>query len=188
VRQCPAAREEAAEGLSLGRDNFALERASRIYAVCGQHTEAMALTKELAARYPEATMTTRVAVPMTQAAAALARGDAAQAIRGLESLRIYDHAPRSEYWIPYLRGQAHLRAGNGRAAVDDFTSILDRRGENPNYPLYTLARLGLARAAAMAGDVAQARRAYEAFLRQWEHADSDLELLTEAKQELARLS
>ncbi|MGE3510165.1 MAG: tetratricopeptide repeat protein, partial [Vicinamibacterales bacterium] len=188
VQQCDIARQETAEALSLGRDNFALERASRIYAVCNQQSEAMALTRELTTRYPAATLTTRVSVPMTHAAAALHRGDTAQAVASLEALRMFDHTPRSEYWIPYLRGQAHLKSGDASAAIDDFTTILDHRGENPNYPLYPLARLGLARAAVLAGEVTLARRAYKQFIEVWKMADPDLDMLIQARQELARLS
>ncbi len=188
VRQCDLARTETAEALELGRDNFAMERASRIYALCGQPAQAAALVTELTTRFPTATLTQRIAIPMTRAAAALERGDAAQALTILEALRLYDHAPKSEYWIPYLRGLAHLRVGNGAGAIDDFTAVLDRRGENPNSPLYPLSRLGLARAAALTGAVDQARRAYGEFLRVWRDADHDLPLLQEARQELARLS
>ena len=105
----------------------------------------------------------------------------------LEPVKPYDHVPKAEFWSAYLRGQAHLQLKEGRAAVEQFTSILDRRGEYPNAPLYPLARLGLARGAALSGDVAAARQAYLDFFKLWNGADPDLRPLKEAREEYARL-
>jgi tetratricopeptide (TPR) repeat protein/predicted Ser/Thr protein kinase len=188
VHQCPDALKEVSEGLTLGRDNFALERASRVLALCGRFDEAMALVREMSDRFPQATMTMRVGVPLTTATIALGRGDARRALDILEPMRVYDHAPRGEYWIAYLRGQAHLAVKDGRAAQEDFTSILANRGENPASPLYSLAQLGLARALALAGDTAGARDAYVRFLDIWKNADADLATLQDARREHDRLS
>jgi eukaryotic-like serine/threonine-protein kinase len=187
VGRCEPALQETPEGLALSRDNFALERAGRVFALCGREAEAAATARELVERYPKATMTVRVAVPLVHAGVALRRGDGRRAVEILEPLRIYDHAPRGEYWVPYLRGQAHLQARDGRAAIEDFRSILDNRGENPNWPLYTLAQLGLGRAQVLAGDQAAARESYSTFLKSWERADENLPLLTQARRELAAI-
>jgi serine/threonine protein kinase/tetratricopeptide (TPR) repeat protein len=187
VGQCTEATDEVPGGLDLGRDNFALERAARVLALCGREGEASLLVRELHDRYPLATLTVRLSAPLATAAIALGRGDTQRALELLETLRLYDHAPRSEYWIPYLRGQAHLRLKDGQAARQDFQSILANRGENPNSLLYPLARLGLARAAALAGDVATARQAYEEFLAAWPNADDNLQPLKDAREQLAAL-
>jgi hypothetical protein len=50
----------------------------------------------------------------------------------------------------------------------------------------SLARLGLARAAAIAGDKAKSLRAYQDFLALWKDGDPDVPLLQEAKKEYAR--
>lgn len=47
--------------------------------------------------------------------------------------------------------------------------------------------LGLGRAYAMAGDKAQAKKAYEAFFAEWKNADADLPVLAAAKKEYAGL-
>jgi hypothetical protein len=47
--------------------------------------------------------------------------------------------------------------------------------------------LEVARAAALTGETARSRQAYEAFLAQWKEADPDLPLLVEAKKEYQRL-
>ena len=185
--QCEAAIQEAAEGLGLSRDNFALERAGRLLALCGREAEATAIVKELRSRYAEATLTQRIVVPLITAAIAIHNDDGRGALATLEPLRIYDHAPRGEYWVSYLRGLAHLLTREGRAAIEDFRGVLDYRGENPNSPLYTLAQLGLARATVVAGDTAAGREAYLTLLRFWEHGDDDLVPLKAAQRELAAL-
>jgi hypothetical protein len=50
-----------------------------------------------------------------------------------------------------------------------------------------MAHLGLARAAALQGDLTRARKAYEDFFLLWKEADSDLPILIEAKREYAKL-
>jgi serine/threonine protein kinase len=54
-------------------------------------------------------------------------------------------------------------------------------------PLYHLAHLGLARAAALSGDTAQARKSYQDFLALWKDADSDSPILQQAKSEYEKL-
>ncbi len=54
-------------------------------------------------------------------------------------------------------------------------------------PFYAQAQLGLARAYAMGGDKAEAKKAYEAFFTTWKNADADLPMLVAAKKEYAAL-
>lgn len=54
-------------------------------------------------------------------------------------------------------------------------------------PVFSLSHLGMARAAAMAGDVSKARKYYQDFLALWKDADPDIPILEEAKAEYARL-
>ena len=70
VGQCAEARSEVAAGLELSRDNVTLERASRVLALCGAEREALSLSSELAKRFPDATLTIRVSLPVTAAALA----------------------------------------------------------------------------------------------------------------------
>jgi hypothetical protein len=187
LEQCGEVRAETAAGLVLSRDNTTLERASRALGLCGAGTEASSLSSELAKRFPEATLTLRVQLPVAAAALAVRRGESKQALDLLEPVRRYDHAPGSEFWPAYLRGQAYLQLKDGRAAAAEFRSILDHRGEVPASILYPLAHLGSARAAVLTGDAGMARSAYEAFLGVWKGADADLEPLKAARTELARL-
>ena len=185
--QCDDARSEVSTGLALNRDNGTLERASRTLALCGAATEAMSITHELEKRFPSATLTIDLAVPVTAAAIAIHRGDPARSLELLEPIRKYDHASFAEFWPAYLRGQAHLRTRNGAAASAEFRSIVDHPGEVPASVLYPLAHLGLARAASLTNDMAAARQAYQRFLSLWKEADDDLSLLQEARRELSQL-
>ncbi len=185
--QCAVARGEASGGLTLSRDNYALERASRTLALCGADAEAAALLRELAERYPLATFTHRVSVPLTHATLAYQKGESRRVIELLEPLRALDRATRSEFWTEYLRGGSYLQLEDGAAAADQFRSILARRGEYPNSPIYPFAQLGLARALALAGDVAAARQAYLDLFRIWNGADQDLQPLNDAREEYGRL-
>ena len=93
----------------------------------------------------------------------------------------------AEFWPAYLRGQAYLRARDGRAAAAQFSSIVMHRGEQPTSPLFALAHVNLARAWAMAGDAAQAQEAYRRFFSVWANADPALPVIAEARKEAARL-
>jgi hypothetical protein len=187
VGQCVEARSEVTGGLELSRDNLTLERASRALALCGASGEAMQISDELAKRFRDATLTVRVALPVTAAALALQRRDPAQALGVLEPVKSYDHSPTMEFWPLYLRGQAYLESKDGPAASAEFQAIVSHRGEVPGAVLYPLAHLGLARAAVMSNDPAKARKAYEGFLALWKEADADLEPLKAARLEYSRL-
>jgi eukaryotic-like serine/threonine-protein kinase len=185
--ECGVAREEIASGLELSRDNATLERASRALALCGAAAQATALTAEVAKRFPEATLTMRMTLPITAAIVATSRGQHAEAVQMLEAVRPYDHAPSAEFWPAYLRGRALLQMRDGRNAATNFRSIIDHRGEVPASVLYPLAHLGLAQASIMTSDLTTARQAYQSFFELWKDADSGLTPLKQARAEYARL-
>jgi hypothetical protein len=54
-------------------------------------------------------------------------------------------------------------------------------------PMDALARLQLARALALAGDMVKAKSAYDDLLTLWKTADPDIPVLKEARAEYARL-
>jgi tetratricopeptide (TPR) repeat protein len=185
--ECADALPDVAAALEFSRDNFTLERAARALALCGASAQAEALTSELATRFPSATLTNRIHLPLTAAALALHRGDARRALQLLDTLKPYDRAPAAELWPPYLRGLAYLRLKDARAAASEFQIVLDYRGAAPLSVLYPLARLGLARSEAMGHEVAAAGKAYDEFLSLWRSADQNLPPLKEAREEFARL-
>jgi tetratricopeptide (TPR) repeat protein len=184
---CQAARTEADSGIEMSRDNGTLERASRVFAMCGDAQQATAMTTELAKRFPEATLTVRVFLPVTAAIVASERGQPAQAVQLLDSVKPYDHAPSAEFWPAYQRGQAYLQLRDANNAAANFRSIIDHRGEVPASVFYPLAHLGLARTMVMTNDVAGARQAYQTFFTLWKDADPELAPLKQARAESARL-
>jgi tetratricopeptide (TPR) repeat protein len=187
VGQCAEARSEVSPGLALSRDNATLERASRVLALCGAGGEALSLSNDLAKRFPDATLTVHVSLPVTAAALAIQQGDAARGLELLEPVRPYDRAPSMEFWPAYLRGQAYLQLKDGEAARGQFRNILDHRGDVPGSMLYPLAHLGLARAAALARDLETARTEYDRILTLWKDADANLRPLEDARLERSRL-
>ena len=89
--------------------------------------------------------------------------------------------------VAYLRGLIYLHAQEGTKAAAEFQRILDHRGVAPTVPFYPLAIVQQARAFALIGDRAKARKAYESFLALWKDADPDIPILREARDEYARL-
>src|SRR5207344_1636239 len=128
------------------------------------------LSQDLAARFPDATLTTRVQIPVILATVALHRGDSARVQQLLEEVRPYDQVFRAEFWPAFVRGQSYLQQRNGAAAGAEFRNILVHRGLAPTSPLYPLAQLGLARATALTGDRDRARAEYGAFFTLWRDA------------------
>jgi eukaryotic-like serine/threonine-protein kinase len=95
----------------------------------------------------------------------------------------------------YLRGLAYLQLREGVEAATEFQKILDHKGSNWGstwqHPfwgqLYSLSYLGLARASALAGDTAKAKKAFQDFFALWKDADLDIPILIPAKSEYANL-
>jgi eukaryotic-like serine/threonine-protein kinase len=187
VGQCDDARKDADAALTLSRDNLTLEQANRALALCGVRVEAAKLSAELAARFPDATLTRRIQLPVAAAALAVNARDPSGALAVLEPVRAYDHARGAEFWPAYLRGQAYLMAHKAAEAGREFEAILAHRGESVESLLFPLAHLGAARAATLASDPERAIKAYDAFLALWPDADTDLRPLQAAHAERASL-
>ncbi len=150
-------------------------------ALCGETGRAQSLADEVARSNPDSTLANAIWLPVIRAAIEIERGNADHAIRFLQPATAYERA--ALLWPTYLRGQAHLRRKSGMEAAAEFQKILDHRGWDAASPLWPLAQLGLARAAALAGDKARSRQAYQDFLALWKDADSDLPILVEARRE-----
>jgi tetratricopeptide (TPR) repeat protein len=182
---CDESQAAAAQSLSIERTQLSLPRAALTRALCGDRSRAQLLMAELTSRYPNSTTINWRWLPVIRAALELNRDDAASAIEALRPAARYEAA--TEFWPQYFRGQAYLRLRKGSASAVEFRKILDHRGQGVDSVLYPLAHLGLARAAVLDSDMAQARKSYQDFLTEWKDADSDLPQLGAARQELNKL-
>jgi serine/threonine protein kinase/Flp pilus assembly protein TadD len=171
--------------LDISREQGNLVAAANAYAACGQGAPAQSLIDELMKRFPLDTLLNTNLIPIIRAQLELNRGNAAQAIQLLESARKYEVF--GDFWPQYIRGQAYLKQNSGPAALTEFRAILDHRGWYPLSPLYPLAQLGLARAAALSDDKPTARKAYQDFFALWKDADATLPPLTAARAEYEKV-
>ncbi len=183
--QFAPAKAATAQSLALERNQVTLTRAALALALCGESAQTQPLVDELVKRYPKDTLVNDIWLPVIRAVLELQRGNAAQAIELLEAAKRYE--PAAEFWPQFVRGQANLKLNKGAEASAEFQKILDHSGQGPLSALYPLAHLGLARAAALTGDKAKSRQAYQDFLALWKDADADLPILIEAKKEYERL-
>ena len=183
--QCQQGRAEIARTAALPRTPLSFFRAGIALALCGEAAQAQAQNDEAVKRYPKFTIVNEIYLPLVRAAMKLRNDDRAQAIQMLQSASGYESV--TFFYPNYLRGQAYLGEGKGVDAASEFQKILDNRGWSPLSPLYPLAHLGLARAAALAGDTTKARKSYQDFLALWKDADADLPVLIEAKKEYEKL-
>ena len=169
----------------LGRPAVAL-------ALCGDAVQAEKLATETSQRVPYGTIWNSVQLPEIRAAIALTRDQPATSVEELAAASPYE---RSYIDASYFRGLAYLRLHKGVEAAAEFQKILDHKGASwgatwvhPNWGLYyAQSYLGLARASAVVGDTAKARKAFQDFFQLWNDADSDLSALQQAKAEYAAL-
>jgi predicted Zn-dependent protease len=174
-----------AKALEVSRDQSSLNQAANAFAACGDTMQTQSLIDELQKGFPIDTLLNTVSIPLMRAQLELNRGNAAQAVQLLEPARKYE--VYGDFWPQYLRGQAYLKQGNGAQAAIEFQTILDHRGWYPTSPLYPLAYLGLARAAALSGDSGKARKSYQDFFAIWKDADQTIPFLVEAQREYEKL-
>ena len=133
--------------------------------------------------------------PTVRASLALNHGATYKAIEFLQANVPFDlGVPRSatfEYfgalYPVYVSGQAYLATQQGADAATEFQKIVDHPGITIGDALGALAHLGIARAYAMQGDTAKARKKYQDFLTLWKDADSEIPILKKAQAESAKL-
>jgi tetratricopeptide (TPR) repeat protein/tRNA A-37 threonylcarbamoyl transferase component Bud32 len=178
------ARIAAAAALEISRLPGSAGSAAVALGLAGDTRQAEAIAGDLTKRFPTDTWINAVTVPSIRAAVELVRNDPGKAIELLQAAKPYD---RETLIIAYLRGLAYLRAKSANEAAAEFQKIIDRRTLAPFSILRSLAHVGNARAAALAGDVAGARKAYQDFLALWKDADPGVPILKEAQAEYAKL-
>jgi len=174
------------QALSLDKSKGTVRAAGLPSALCGEAKLAMPLLEDLAKRYPQDTLINTLTLPQTRAADDLAHNRPDQVLRDLDAMGNYNLISQQDY----LRGLAYLDLHNGASAAEAFLKVTAAKGAalSQNLQDYPQAQLGLARALAMQGDKAGAKKAYQDFFETWKNADPDLPQLAAAKAEFAHLN
>jgi eukaryotic-like serine/threonine-protein kinase len=182
---CDGSEAEVQKALGLDRSRQTESFAVLASGICGNNKLVQSLAEDLSKKYPDDTLIQNVYVPLGKAFVALGAGQAREALEDAAPARAY-------YWIfpaAYLQGLAYLQLHDAGRAVNEFQKATSSPGGNLQATtiFYAQAQLGLARAYAMSGDKADAKKAYEAFFATWKTADADLPMLQAAKKEYAAL-
>jgi eukaryotic-like serine/threonine-protein kinase len=198
------ARQSAAEALKLAPANpgVAVE-AAIAFAMLGDAARSESLAQDLNKRYPLGTQMQSIWLPAIRARLALNRRNPAVAVAALQpastiELGLIPFFNNISCLYPvYVRGEAYLAAGQGRAAAAEFQKILDHNGIVCNCWTGALAHLEVGRASAQQAKTSQgadadaarvrALAAYKEFLTLWKDADPDIPFLKEAKAEYTKL-
>ncbi len=149
--------------------------ATKAEQIAAQRLQAAPNDQMLAAEY----------APAVRAAIAMRNGKPEDAIRDMAADGPYELRDPT---VPYLLGQAYLKAGKPDKAIAEYKKFLDNPGiDDPLTPLYALSILGTARAEAMQGQTAAAIASYQKFFDFWKDADADLPVVVQARAEFAKL-
>jgi tetratricopeptide (TPR) repeat protein len=175
---------EAALGIS--NEQKVLAYAAMVLSYCGEIDQARRLLDQLTERYPKSTLLNGLYKPIVSASISIHLDNPTEAIERLRSTLQYEDVGLFD--DEYLRGRAFLLQGDGEMAAAEFQKILNKRGQDPTSPLYSLAHLGRARAARISGDTTESKKFYQDFLGIMKDADDDLPVVNEAKAEYAELS
>jgi len=187
------ARSAAMRATSMSADWDSREMSALALALAGELPQANNLSADLNQRFPERTCVQFDFLPAIRAAVALRQSGPEEAIAILRAASPYELSflwpARSPAMMPaYVRGEAYLAARRGSQAAAEFQRILDHQSVFFfSAPISVMARLQLARAYAMQGDMAKARAAYQDFFTLWKDADPDIPALKQAQAEYAKL-
>jgi tetratricopeptide (TPR) repeat protein/predicted Ser/Thr protein kinase len=180
---CAPARAEAGRALASSGNSM---EAALAMSWCGNLEAASGVVTAIREQFPNGTLEHGLWIPLIEAAGAFAH-EPDRALSLLDAAKSLERSNRAVFRPQYLRGLTYLRLRRPTEAAAEFQRILDHRGLAPISPLYPLAHVGLARAAAMQGDQAKARQAYETFFSIWKDADADVPILVAARKEYAAL-
>jgi serine/threonine protein kinase/tetratricopeptide (TPR) repeat protein len=181
------AREQAKAALALPSGKGLQILGALVFGRAGDSVQATRMADDLAKRYPQDTLLVHYWLPSIRAAIELDRNNPAEAIDILQTAAPVELGNEGQLYPVQLRGEAFLARHQGNEAAAEFQKILDHRGVVLNNIGGALALLGLGRAYAIQGDAAKARAAYQDFFALWKDADSDIQILRQAKAEFAKL-
>lgn len=169
------------------RGRTTIPSAALVFASCNDAGKAKPLLDETLKLYPKDTVIVSMLIPVINAVLEMNRGNGAEAIKLLESVRAYDLGFIAGPQNNYVRGLAYLEQKSGNEAAAEFQKVIDNPAIDAWSTVHPFARLGLARAAAMSGDTARSRKAYQDLFALWKNADADLPILIQAKKEYEQL-
>jgi tetratricopeptide (TPR) repeat protein len=187
VGKCQDAKANVTAALAQSRGRAVLPFAGLTFASCGDLTQAQSILDEAAKNYPLDTLSTSMAAPLIRAVMEKTRGNYQQALQLMETLRTYDMSFMMGCTNNFIRGYLYLDLKRPDEAKREFQRIIDQRGIDIFNPARSLAHLGVARAAAMTGDIAASRKAYQDFFALWKDADPNLAPMVEARKEYESL-
>jgi eukaryotic-like serine/threonine-protein kinase len=161
-------------------------------ALSGDAKRAQSLADDFTKKFPLDTIHNSVWLPIIRATVELNYGEAGGRTAGTNrSVELLPPSKQYEAALSFrptwIRGLAYLSSGDGAPAAAEFQRIIEHQGWDVLSPLWPMAHLGLARAAALQGDTTKARQAYEDFFALWKDADADLPIMIEAKREYEKL-
>jgi eukaryotic-like serine/threonine-protein kinase len=177
----------ALAALTKDRSRETLSVVGFTQSIVGDTHHASAIVDELRRRFPTDTLVNDIWLPMIRGEIEVNHGDPSKAIEILQVTSSYEAGLAAHLTPNYVRGQAYLKARQGKEAAAEFQKILDHRGVCRTALICSLAQLQLARARAMSGDGAGANTAYQDFFALWKDADPDIPILKQAKAEYAKL-
>jgi len=194
-----AAKQTATHVLDTAKGRHVTYAGALALAIAGDTARAATIADDLDRRFPEDTSVRFSYLPTLRALAALRTNDPSRAIELLRPAATYEFAqPGISFhgaggvafgamYPTYVRGMSYVALRKGAEAAAEFQKILEHPGVVLEDPMGALARLQLARAWTMAGDVGKAKTAYEELLRLWKDADPTIPVVSEARAEYARL-
>ena len=187
VGKCQQAKDNATAAVALSRGEMLLSGAALVYAACADASRAQSMIDAARASAPKNTFLAAIITPMVRAEIEKNRGNTAEAVQLLESIRNYDLGEATGLSNNYARGHFYLEQRRGNEAAAEFKKIIESRGVDGFSPMHALSYIGLARAAVLNGDTGGARKAYQDFFALWKDADADLPVLVQARKDYEQL-
>ena len=186
VGEFASANENVESALGMGSNTTLQSLAAMTLARAGESNRSQAITRDIRTKEPLNELLNEYLMPPVFAVIELNRNRIQQALGLLKPSSAYDFGPFSLPSV-YVRGEAYLKARDGKQAAAEFQNIIDHRAVVTNDVLGALAHLQLGRAYAVYGDTPKSKAAYEDFLTLWKDADPEIPILKQAKAEYARL-
>ena len=136
----------------MDRSRETLPFAGIALAMAGDVPQANAVADELSKRFPLDTFVNNIWLPVIHAEIEIDRGSPAKAVELLQPATPYELGWDARLLPIYTRGQAYLKAKQGREAAAEFQKLLDHRQIGFTSSISSIAHLQLGRARALSGD------------------------------------